>query len=124
MTGISGRDFLTSRNRLSPSIPGADVGEDDDQLRPDPVGQHLQRFLSRIREMQRTETLPHLAAKMLAEQLGDVGLVVEGQDTDGHLRRPAVDASRCRGRRTVNSVNSPTSLSTVIVPPCCWVTTS
>jgi hypothetical protein len=29
-----------------------------------------------------------------------------------------------RGSRTVNSVNSPTRLSTSIVPPCCWVTMS
>ena len=29
-----------------------------------------------------------------------------------------------RGRRTVNSVNAPTSLSTAIVPPCCCVTMS
>jgi hypothetical protein len=31
---------------------------------------------------------------------------------------------RRRGSRTVNSVKSPTSLSTAIVPPCCWVTIS
>jgi transposase len=31
---------------------------------------------------------------------------------------------RLRGSRTVNSVKSPTSLSTVIVPPCCCVTIS
>ena len=29
-----------------------------------------------------------------------------------------------RGRRIVNSVNSPSRLSTSIVPPCCWVTMS
>jgi hypothetical protein len=31
---------------------------------------------------------------------------------------------RARGRRIANSVNSPTRLSTAIVPPCCWVTMS
>ena len=32
---------------------------------------------------------------------------------------------RCvRGRRIVNSVNSPGALLTAIVPPCCWVTMS
>jgi hypothetical protein len=35
-----------------------------------------------------------------------------------------VAACRERGRRIVNSVNSPTRLSTSIVPPCCWVTMS
>ena len=29
-----------------------------------------------------------------------------------------------RGKRTVNSVNSPGALSTEMVPPCCWVTMS
>ena len=33
-------------------------------------------------------------------------------------------ACELRGSRIVNSVNSPTRLSTVIVPPCCWVTMS
>jgi len=33
-------------------------------------------------------------------------------------------ACRRRGSRTVNSVKSPTSLSTAMVPPCCCVTIS
>ena len=53
---------------------------------------------------------------------GDVGLVVDHQDADGHADLPLPVA--CRGRRTVNSVNSPSSLSTAIVPPCCCVTMS
>jgi hypothetical protein len=36
----------------------------------------------------------------------------------------AATARARRGRRTVTSVNSPTSLSTVMVPPCCCVTIS
>src|SRR6516162_11923295 len=37
---------------------------------------------------------------------------------------PPANACRRRGSRTVNSVKSPTSLSTVRVPPCCWATIS
>jgi hypothetical protein len=32
--------------------------------------------------VQHIEALPDLAAEVLAEQLGDVGLVVDGQDAD------------------------------------------
>ena len=39
-------------------------------------------------------------------------------------RKPDTPVGVVRGKRTVNSVNSPTRLSTVIVPPCCWVTMS
>ena len=68
--------------------------------------------------------LPHLAAKTLAEQLGDVGLVIDDQDADAHAAPLDQAARRRRGRRTVNSVKVPGSLSTVIVPPCCCVTMS
>ena len=37
-----------------------------------------------------------------------------------HAAHPGSARPR-RGSRTVNSVKSPTSLSTVSVPPCCWV---
>src|SRR3954471_12813073 len=50
------------------------------------------------------------------------GQVVHDQDTDAHDAASAVRL--VRGRRIVNSVNSPTRLSTSIVPPCCWVTMS
>ena len=63
-------------------------------------------------------------------QVGDIDLVIDNQDANGHDLAThaegfsALLAPRPRGRRTVNSVNSPTRLSTVIVPPCCWVTMS
>jgi hypothetical protein len=57
----------------------------------------------------------------LAEQIGDIHIVVNSQDVDPHPVHPAT-ACRRRGSRAVNSVNSPTSLSTVIVPLCCWHT--
>ena len=66
----------------------------------------------------------HLAAEALAEQLSDIGLVVDDQDADTHADSPRRHAVGARGRRTVNSVNSPASLSTSIVPPCCCVTMS
>jgi hypothetical protein len=80
-------------------------------------------------------SLAGLAAKALAKQVGDIRLVVYDQDAcdtrglpDGqahaHDAASAIAVCGLRGSRTVNSVKSPTLLSTVIVPPCSWVTMS
>ena len=66
-----------------------------------PLHQLLQRFLARVGEVHGVGPLPHLAAKPLPEQLGDIALVVDHQDADRHAAPPA--AAR-RGRRIVNSV--------------------
>ena len=59
----------------------------------------------------------------LVEPINDVHFVVGEPDAKAHAVHPATARPR-RGSRTVNSVKSPTSLSTVIVPPCCCVTIS
>src|SRR6516165_32946 len=49
----------------------------------------------------------------------------ESGESDTHFAASAaIIARRARGRWIANSVNSPTRLSTTIVPPCCWVTMS
>src|SRR5215472_14106974 len=58
------------------------------------------------------------------KKLSHVGFAVHDQDADTHDAASSVVVWRVRGSRTANSVNSPTRLSTVIVPPCCWVTMS
>jgi hypothetical protein len=78
--------------------------------------------LSSIRQKTRPRN-KYLTKKPLAEQVGYVGLVVHYQDADTHDAASAL--ARCaRGKRIVNSVNSPGTLSTAIVPACCWVTMS
>jgi len=67
-----------------------DVGQDDNRPRPDAVGQHLQRLLGRGHEVQRVEPLRDLAAEVLAERLGDVGLIIDAPDADGHLPSPTL----------------------------------
>jgi hypothetical protein len=68
--------------------------------------------------------LTSFSAEPLPEQDGHIGLVVHHQDTHTH-DAASPNIVRClRGNRTVNSVNSPTRLSTSIAPPCCWVTMS
>ena len=126
MTGSSGRCGLDLAQQGQPVHAGhVDVGQDHDQLRLDPAGELVQRLLARAGEMQHIGALAHLAAEPLAEQFGDIGFVVDDQDADAHAAPSAVArAVGSRGRRTVNSVNSPGSLSTAIVPPCCCVTMS
>ena len=46
--------------------------------------QLVERFLTRIGEMQDVGALTRLAAKVLTEQLGDIGLVIDNQDADAH----------------------------------------
>jgi len=100
------------------------------QLRLDSANETFERFRSRERKLQRIGALPRLVAKMLAEQIGDIGFVVDNQDAYGHdapfapEEPAALPAARRRGRDMVNSVNLPTSLATLIMPPCCCVTTS
>src|SRR6516162_8924352 len=74
--------------------------------------------------MQDILALAGVTTKLLAKKLTHVGFVVHNHDADAHYTASAAAARPLRGSRTVNSVKSPTSLSTVIMPPCCWVTIS
>src|SRR5580692_3423986 len=65
-----------------------------------------------------------VAAKLLTEQVCDVGLIVNHQNQDTHVgpRFFSWDFSwtlLVLGRTILNSVNSPGLVSTSIVPPCC-----
>ena len=91
---------------------------------PMPAATLVDRFLTRIREMQDIGALARLAAKLLAEQFGNIGLVIDNQDADAHECTFACEARPSRGSRTVNSVKTPSSLLTAIAPPCCCVTIS
>ena len=127
MTGSSAQPLLDLAQQGQPvHARHVDVGQDHDQLAarsrrqasPAPPRPNAAKCMH-------VGALPHLAAEALAEQLGDIGLVIDDQDADAHARSSlAAAARRLRGRRTVNSVNSPGSLSTSIVPPCCCVTMS
>jgi hypothetical protein len=50
--------------------------------------------------------------------------VLHDPDADTYDAASAIVAPKLRGSRTVNSANSPIWLSTMIVPPCSWVTMS
>ena len=80
--------------------------------------QYCQRFFAVMRKAEDEFPLPDLAAEALSQQELEIGLVVDGEDFAAHARVAAIAACLDRGKRTVNSVNSPGTLSTVIVPPC------
>src|SRR5436190_82790 len=69
-------------------------------------------------------------AKLLAlgesadETTQPLGFITDDENADAQTDPPCAAACPQGGRRIVNSVNAPGSLSTVIVPPCCCVTMS
>src|SRR6266852_3350800 len=83
----------------------------------------IQRLRGGRGEMHHVGSLAGLTAKALAKQVSHIRLVVHDKDAGAHTATPALVAC-VRGSRMMNSVNSPTRLSTSIVPPCCWVTMS
>ena len=52
----------------------------------------FERLLTRGCEMHRISALADLPAKALAEKLGDIWLVVDHEDANGHAAAPAVTA--------------------------------
>ena len=101
-----------------------------DQLRLDVGRELLQSFRGRESKVQNIGPLSRLAAKLLTKQYGDVRFVVDNQDAYGHDFPLAAEdfvaplPMMLRGKLTMNSVNAPTSLATLIVPPCSLVTIS
>src|SRR5262245_47750119 len=97
-----------------------DSGPANDQGGLDAAGEFAQRVLARAGECIAYVPFRASRRKCRRKQIGNVVLVTDHQDADRHTAPPITR----RGRWIVNSVNLPTSLSTAIVPPCCWVTMS
>ena len=53
-----------------------------------PAAQQFQRRLARGGEVHHVSALARLAAKALAEQLGDIGLVIDHNDAGAHAPVP------------------------------------
>src|SRR5262249_44708795 len=75
----------------------------------------VQSLVARCSEMHHVLAFPSFAAKPLPKQIGDIRLVVDDQDTYTHDAASPKIVLCLRGNRTVNSVYSPTRLSTSIV---------
>src|SRR5260370_25592782 len=92
-----------------------------------PMDKPVVRYSAGVGEMQDIGALARFAAEALAKRFRDIGFVVDDEDAETHAPLPACASAGgtgwgprrlCRGRRIVNSVNSPSPLSTAIVPPC------
>src|SRR5690348_14725233 len=114
MTGSSGHRCLISCSRDSRSISGMLMSDKITISCGSMPLELLQSLRSRVRKVQHVLSLVHFMAKMLAKERGNIGLIVDHQDTHAHAALATSVGRSMRGRRTVNSVNAPGSLSTVI----------
>ena len=64
------------------------VRQDDDQRQLDACGKLVECFPTGVGEMQDIGALARLATKLLTEQLGDIGLVINNQDADARVLLP------------------------------------
>src|SRR5262249_33662234 len=65
------------------------VRQDDDQLRPYTLTQHLESCFARLGEVHDVGALPDFTPKLLAKKFGNVGLVIHDEDTHAHHSPPA-----------------------------------
>ena len=89
--------------------------------------QHAERLLAVPGKAEGEFLGADLAPEALGDQQLEIGLVIDREDPGrghrdlAHAAKPAATgrlAPTGRGRRIVNSVKAPSSLSTSIVPPC------
>ena len=126
ITGTSGRSRAHLRQHFQPAHAGhVDVGQDQDQRRIANFSGARQRRRRRRRKFHREASGLDIAPELLAEQGFDVGLVIDDEDVNAQFVPPAsACAAAVRGSVMMNSVNAPGSVSTSIVPPCCFTTMS
>src|SRR5262249_31111183 len=67
----------------------------------------------------------NVAAELLAEQRLHIGLVIDDENVNAQCGPPVCPcAGNARGNVMMNSVNTPGSVLTSILPPCCFTTMS
>src|SRR5262249_34478515 len=100
-----------------------DVGQDRDQQGVGDCLGTLQRLRRRGRELHEETPGANVTAELLAKQFF-VGFVVDHKDVGIQFRCPPACAGMTRGNVMMNSVKIPASVTTSIVPPCCFTTMS
>src|SRR5208282_1125357 len=95
-----------------------DVGEDENEPRSLRRADALQSLVRGLREFHGEARRAQLLAELLAEEFGDIGLIVDDQNQRAHDPAPE------RGRTMVNCVKAPASVETSSIPPCCLTTMS
>src|SRR5665811_537866 len=102
-----------------------DVGQDQDQRWVPDFGGPGQCVGRRRSKLHRKAFGFQVTAELLAEQLFDIGLIIDDEYIDAQLVPPACCcAAAARGSVIMNSVNAPGIVSTSILPPCCFTTMS
>ncbi|MHC2404954.1 hypothetical protein ACVMGC_009498 [Bradyrhizobium barranii subsp. barranii] len=105
-------------------MPG-NVGQDQDQRGVAHLGGEPERIGRGRREFHLEASGAQVTPELLPEQRLHVGLVIDDQDVNVQLLPPGVSsAAILRGSVMMNSVNTPGSVFTSIVPPCCFTTMS
>src|SRR6266849_10297398 len=122
ITGTFGRSARTFGSISRPLMPGMLMS---DRIRIRDGLDTLQCSRSRQREFHDEAARTKITPGMLAEHAFNIGLVIDNENVGAQVVPPA--ASReiiVRGRVIMNSVKTHGSVSTSIVPPCCFTTMS
>src|SRR5579864_8701818 len=114
------------RQHLKPAhARHVDVGQDENQRGITHLACPLKCRRSRLRELHLKPPGAQFAAKLLAKQRFNIRLVIDDENVNTQIQPPAFPcAASSRGSVMMNSVNTPGSVSTSIVPPCCFTTMS
>src|SRR5690606_17194895 len=96
-----------------------DVGQYQAESRRGRAGDTGERSVGVRCELHHEAAGSERTAEVLAEQYFDVGPIVDDEDEGGHGRPPPWAGAAARGSTIRNSVYSPGSVSTSMVPPCC-----
>src|SRR5947209_1092369 len=125
ITGTSGRAAFAFGKSSRPLMPGMLMSE---RIRiseaPAASWMHCSRAARRLCEIHGEAAGAEVAPELLAEQHLDIGFVVDDENQKTHLVAPVLLTAAARGSTTLNSVNSPGSVSTSIDPACCFTTIS
>src|SRR6202012_3787576 len=85
----------------------------------------LQRGRRGRREFHQEPSGAQIATKLLPKQRLDIRLVIDNQNINAQCAPPILrSAASLRGSVMMNSVNTPGSVLTSMVPPCCFTTMS
>ena len=120
MTGTSGRAAFALGRSSRPLIPGMLMS---DKIRIQgltvSIANSLKSAFSRASKIHYEAAVTQVAPELLPKQHFNIRLVVDNEDQAAHDFAPALPRTALRGRMTLNSVNSPGTVSTSMDPECC-----
>src|SRR5882672_6521397 len=114
------------RQHFEPAHAGhVDIRQNQNQRRIGNLGGADQRRGRRWREFHCEASGTQVAAELLPEQGFNIGFVIDDKYVNAQFLPPAIAcAAPVRGSVIMNSVKTPDSVSTSILPPCCFTTMS